>query len=198
MKMKAAFIAAVLASVAAGYAAGTMGGSTEAGHTFVNRHNGGSAGESTQAKSAHQPYAGLQARTIKALSPQEAEQLRSGRGAGYALAAELNHYPGPKHVSEFAAELKLTEEQSAAVTAQIAKMEAEAKALGEEMLRLEAELDRQFREGRITQPTLAALTNDIAVAEGKLRYTHLKYHLETKRILTEEQVSKYDELRGYK
>ena len=39
--------------------------------------------------------AGLTDRPIKALAPERVEELLAGRGAGYALAAELNHYPGP-------------------------------------------------------------------------------------------------------
>src|SRR4051812_36526408 len=47
-----------------------------------------------------QPYAGLEQRPIKALSQQQADDLRTGRGMGLALAAELNGYPGPSHVLE--------------------------------------------------------------------------------------------------
>ena len=36
---------------------------------------------------AHQPYAGLQARPVKALSDQQIADLEAGRGMGLALAA---------------------------------------------------------------------------------------------------------------
>ena len=52
------------------------------------------------------PYAGLETREIKALSPEQIEDLLAGEGMGYALAAELNHYPGPRHVLALAAELQ--------------------------------------------------------------------------------------------
>jgi hypothetical protein len=57
------------------------------------------------------PYAGEEARAIKALSDQEIEAYLSGQGMGYAKAAELNSYPGPKHVLELARELGLTPAQ---------------------------------------------------------------------------------------
>jgi hypothetical protein len=44
------------------------------------------------------PYAGQQARSIKALSDEEIAALRKGEGMGMAKAAELNGYPGPVHV----------------------------------------------------------------------------------------------------
>lgn len=50
----------------------------------------------------HQPYAGLQSRSIKALSDEQLADLRAGRGMGLALLAELNGYPGPLHVIELA------------------------------------------------------------------------------------------------
>jgi hypothetical protein len=39
------------------------------------------------------PYAGQQARTIKALSDEDIAALRKGEGMGMAKAAELNGYP---------------------------------------------------------------------------------------------------------
>ena len=58
------------------------------------------------------PYAGLEQRPIKALAPERVADLLAGRGASYALAAELNSYPGPRHVLDLAAGLALTPEQT--------------------------------------------------------------------------------------
>ena len=44
--------------------------------------------------SAQKPYAGMQTRSIKALSDQQVADLGAGRGMGLAMAAELNGYPG--------------------------------------------------------------------------------------------------------
>jgi hypothetical protein len=71
----------------------------------------GSSESATEENSSEQPYAGLQERTIKALPQEKVEDLLAGRGAGYALAAELNHYPGPVHVLDLADQLDLTAEQ---------------------------------------------------------------------------------------
>lgn len=51
-----------------------------------------------RAQKSSQPYAGQETREIKALSPDEVAAHLEGRGMGFAKAAELNHYPGPKHV----------------------------------------------------------------------------------------------------
>src|SRR5256886_16049718 len=57
------------------------------------------------------PYAGQETREIKALSRDEINSYLSGDGIGFAKAAELNHYPGPKHILQLADQLLLSEEQ---------------------------------------------------------------------------------------
>src|SRR5438309_8932265 len=57
------------------------------------------------------PYAGMQNRALEAISQQQIEDLRGGRGMGMALVAELNGYPGPAHIIELASALDLSEAQ---------------------------------------------------------------------------------------
>src|SRR3954466_8719598 len=90
---------------------------------------------------AQSPYAGLQARPVKALSDQQIANLKAGRGMGMALPAELNGYPGPSHVLELADRLGLTAAQRAAVQAQFDAMKAESIALGDRLIEREAMLD---------------------------------------------------------
>jgi len=75
------------------------------------------------------PYAGQQARAIKALSDEDIASLQKGEGMGLAKAAELNGYPGPVHVLALAAQLGLTENQHRQVTAIFERMSAAAKQL---------------------------------------------------------------------
>jgi hypothetical protein len=145
----------------------------------------------------HQPYAGLQARPVKALSDQQIADLKSGRGMGLALAAELNGYPGPLHVIELAEQLGLTAEQRTRVRALFNGMKAEAVALGERLITQETELDRQFAMKSATPASLESATAAIGETQGALRNVHLKYHLATLDMLTSAQVSRYAELRGY-
>ena len=145
----------------------------------------------------HQPYAGLQHRPVKALSDQQIEDLRAGRGMGLALAAELNGYPGPTHVLEHADALHLTAEQRQRTEALLAAMRQEAIPLGERLLEREAELDRLFASREITPERLGTLTEEIGLTQASLRQTHLKYHLSMMEVLSPDQVARYGELRGY-
>src|ERR1700704_3559207 len=92
---------------------------------------------------AQTPYAGMQTRSIKALSDQQIADLEAGRGMGLALAAELNGYPGPSHVLELADKLGLSADQRAGVQRQFDSMKAEAVPLGSRLIEQESDLDKQ-------------------------------------------------------
>ena len=146
---------------------------------------------------ADAPYAGQQARAIKALSDDDIAALRKGEGMGMAQAAELNGYPGPKHVLDLAQQLQLTDAQRRDVQAIFDRMSAAAKPLGRELIAQEQALDQLFAKGDITPDRLAATTAAIAELQGRLRAVHLSAHLETRALLNAEQVFRYEQLRGY-
>jgi Spy/CpxP family protein refolding chaperone len=150
-----------------------------------------------QHEHAASPYAGNESREIKALGNDEIKAYREGTGMGLAMPAELNHYPGPRHVLDMAEKLSLTADQKAALTASFDRMHAAAVPLGEQIIAKEKALDQAFASGTIDEPTLRDLTRTLGGLQAELRAVHLKAHLETKRILTAEQVAHYDAMRGY-
>jgi hypothetical protein len=142
-------------------------------------------------------YVGQQTRAIKALAPEDVAELLEGRGMGLAKAGELNHYPGPAHVLELRDKLDLTPDQLAAVQAGFDRMNAAAKLLGAALVDRERALDRAFVDGTVTRETLADTTTAIGTLQGQLRAVRLAAHLETRALLTQAQVARYDALRGY-
>jgi len=158
-----------------------------------------SAAALSQHQHAHtaSPYAGLEKRTVNALSDQQVADLRAGRGMGYALAAELNGYPGPSHVLELRERLGLTEAQRHRIQELLDAMKAETIPIGERLIAQESALDRQFSERTVTAAGLTDATAAIGATQATLRAAHLRYHLATVGILTPEQVRRYGGLRGY-
>jgi len=146
---------------------------------------------------ARSAYVGQQSRDIKALSGEDIAALRNGDGVGFAKAAELNGYPGPRHVLALLRELRLSETQAAQVTAIRDRMSAAARPLGDELIDRERALDRLFAQREITPERLTAATAAISEIQGRLRAAHLAAHLETRAILSAEQIAQYDKLRGY-
>lgn len=144
------------------------------------------------------PYAGFEVREIKAIAPQEIADLRAGRGMGLALAAELNSYPGPMHALEHADALRLTAAQRTQLEALMAGMRRDAVAAGERLIEAERALDRLFAERRATPEVVTQATSRIGTEAAAVRAVHLVTHISTRALLTEEQVVRYDQLRGYR
>ncbi len=143
------------------------------------------------------PYAGQEQREIKALSAEEIQQYLAGSGMGFAKAAELNHYPGPRHVLDLAEHLQLSDAQRRKTRTIFEGMRTEAVRLGKQLLDRERHLDTLFAAGTISEATLEQLVTDSAAIQGQLRVVHLRTHLAQKHILTPEQLRRYDALRGY-
>jgi Spy/CpxP family protein refolding chaperone len=146
---------------------------------------------------AASPYAGMERRDVKALSEQQINDLRAGRGMGLSLPAELNGYPGPAHVLELADALRLSDDQRAKAKELFEAMKTETIPIGERILSDETALDRLFVEKHATRAEVDALAPRIASAQGELRAAHLHYHLAMSELLAPEQIMQYVELRGY-
>ena len=139
----------------------------------------------------------LETRAIKALSDAQIDDLKAGRGMGLALAAELNGYPGPMHVLELADKLVLSVEQRTQIQDFIHAMKQDTIAIGEEVIAAEVALDRLFADKQVSLASLTKATMTVAEAQGRLRTAHLRYHLDTRAVLSPAQTEHYVRLRGY-
>lgn len=142
-------------------------------------------------------YVGQERRKIKSLSPDDIKELKRGGGWGLAKAAELNGVPGPAHILEMAEKINLNDEQKRKIQNIYNDMKVEAVTLGEQLIRLEVELNIGFSNRTINQALLDKTVREIEKVRAKLRIVHLSTHLQTPNILTNEQVILYNKLRGY-
>ena len=142
-------------------------------------------------------YVGEEKREIKSLSESDIEELENGKGWGFAKAAELNGVPGPIHLLEMKKEIRLSSEQIQKIEDIYQKMKKQAIPLGLELIELERRLNNHFANRTITDNLLHELLGEIVQVRKKLRYAHLSAHLKTPDILTFEQITLYNELRGY-
>ena len=114
-----------------------------------------------------------------------------------ALAAELNGYPGPRHVLELADELDLSPEQLMQTQRLFAEMRRKAIDLGERIIEREAMLDELFASRTVSEATLRDTAEALGDLNGELRAHHLGYHLATRDLLHPRQIQNYRRLRGY-
>lgn len=152
---------------------------------------------STAAVAADNPYAGQQSRPIKALSDQEVSDYLNGRGMGASKAAELNHYPGPRHVLDHASDLGLTAQQAASAEQVHDAMAEEARRIGKQIVEKEAELEALYASQQARRDNTQRVVLELASLQAKYRLAHLDAHLSMRRLLSPQQIAAYDRLRGY-
>ena len=129
--------------------------------------------------------------------PPDREGLLSGAGMGLASFAEMNGYPGPKHVLEFKDQLGLSPDQEKKTETLMKGVQVSAKLLGEEIVGEEESLNKLFETGKITEKTLRARAEHIGILRSQLRFIHTQAHLKMKGILSSNQIQRYVELRGH-
>lgn len=152
---------------------------------------------SASADAPANPYAGQEARAIKALSEQDVASLLAGKGAALAKAAELNGYPGPAHVLELAEPLHLNAVQVEATRQLMTAHNGRARQLGAELVASERELDALFARGQASPLLVDQATQRVGMLQARLRAEHLTTHLTQTALLSAEQARQYGVLRGY-
>ncbi|PCI51016.1 MAG: hypothetical protein COB51_02730 [Moraxellaceae bacterium] len=146
----------------------------------------------------HAPdHSGQEGRQIKSLSGKDIHQLKQGKGWGLAKVAELNGLPGPAHVLMLKKEISLSLDQEAKIQALYDEMKKKAIPLGYRLVALEKELNESFANRTITKERLTQQLDLISNVRKELRYVHLVTHVMTPQILTTQQISEYNRLRGY-
>lgn len=143
------------------------------------------------------PYVSNHSDVVKTLTPDEAKGLLEGEGMGLARPAEMNGFPGPRHVLDLADSLALTADQRARIEAIRAAMSEEAVARGRRIVDGERALDAAFAGGVPTEASIREILASIEADRGALRLAHLRAHLATAEILDRHQVHAYARLRGY-
>ncbi len=159
--------------------------------------SGACAGDAHQKNHQHSNYAGQEKQAIKSLSETEIAAYTNGEGMGLAKIAELNGFPGPKHILENETAMELSAEQKADVQKSFQKMKEKAVELGRQIVEREKELNELFQQNKIDEAILQEKIQTIAKLQGDLRGAHLQAHLEMKKLLSPPQIEKYNRLRGY-
>jgi hypothetical protein len=145
------------------------------------------------------PYRQQAQSGLRGLNANKIAELRAGHGMGLARAAELNGYPGPRHVLDAiqAGELQALPEQVQRVQEIFDGMNRDAQRVGAQILEQEQRLEAAFSSATITDADLRSRVMRITGLRGELRTIHLRAHLATRAALSDAQVTRYNELRGY-
>lgn len=77
------------------------------------------------------------------------------------------------------------------------EMYKKAKPIGKKIVAQEEKLNELFELRKINSKQLADLISEISLLQGQYRFVHVETHLEMEKLLTKEQIEKYNILRGY-
>jgi uncharacterized protein (DUF305 family) len=154
-------------------------------------------GDMQHGSSGASPYLDQLNSSVRGLSQEEIDGLLAGEGMGYARSAELNGYPGPRHVLDMADELQLTAQQRQDITAIFDDMKEQAVALGQDIVDAESLLSQSFADKTITEESLQEQLAELTNLYSQLRQVHLQAHLAVTPLLSAEQLEQYQTLRGY-
>jgi len=136
-------------------------------------------------------------KTLKSLSNNEINNYLTGKGMGFAKPAELNNYPGPRHVLDISDELSLSKNQIDKTKFLFNQMQSTAKKLGAILIDKEMDIENLFSSSKATSENLSHLLIESANIKAKIRLAHLTAHIQQKDILNKHQIIKYNEIRGY-
>ena len=127
--------------------------------------------------------------------PPDRDELLKGAGMDLAAIADLNNYPGPKHVLDLKSELRLTRDQVKKTEALDKVVSSSAVAKGGEIVQAEEELNQLFEAGTVSEKVMRSKLEQIGKLRADLRFIHLQAHLRMRQILTPEQIKMYTEMK---
>jgi hypothetical protein len=133
---------------------------------------------------------------IKSMTKDEIRGWREGRAMTLARVAEKNHYPAPYFALKLTSELALFEDQIAPMRAIHDALRRRAMQLGRQLLEEETKLQLYFEDQEKDPPKLEAIVRESARLRGEIRLMHLQADIETRKILNQDQLVKYEALRG--
>ncbi|MBI4535922.1 MAG: Spy/CpxP family protein refolding chaperone [Ignavibacteriae bacterium] len=127
--------------------------------------------------------------------PSDNQSLETAQGSGMAMYAEVNGYPGPKHVLDLQEKLNLTDEQLKDIESIHDEMREQAVAKGQTIIKVEQSLNDLFATGKASEERVKSLSTTIGRLRGELRAIHLVAHMQAREILSKEQIAAYNRLR---
>lgn len=127
--------------------------------------------------------------------PADSSALMNSEGAGMARYADVNGYPGPKHVLELQEELQLNDEQVKQMEAIFEEMAEKARSKGEAIIIAEKRLNDLFLAKTASEESVGSMTVEIGRLRGELRAIHLTAHLQAADVMSPEQREQYMKLR---
>lgn len=132
--------------------------------------------------------------TAFAQVPPDKDALLKGEGSPQLKGIDAYGYPDPNRVLTFASTLNISSEQKSSLEKIAAEMKTRAKELGQQIVRVESELDEAFKSGMVGDRSVRDDAESIGRMRGRLRGVYLAAYLGARKVLTAAQIDMYKKL----
>ncbi|MES2377449.1 MAG: hypothetical protein V4553_12760 [Bacteroidota bacterium] len=120
--------------------------------------------------------------------------LKGEAGEDLARVAEMNHYPLPDKVLKWRNEMDLSPIQIKKITEASAYLRRRRLQIGGSIIDTEKMLDSMFRYNKVQDGNLIFYATRYGSYQGELRNAFLQACLSTQKLLSQQQMSKYESL----
>jgi hypothetical protein len=137
--------------------------------------------------------------TVRTLTYQQYQAYLKGEaGDDLARVAEMNNYPLPDNVLKYRTELDLGPVQIKKLTEASAYLHRRRLQIGGSVIDTEKKLDSLFRYNKVQDGSLIFYTNRYGLYQGELKNALLQACLSTQKVLSPQQLAKYQSLQKRK
>jgi hypothetical protein len=120
--------------------------------------------------------------------------LKGEAGEDLARVAEMNHYPLPDKVLKWRNELDLSPIQVKKITEASTYLRRRRLQIGSSIISTEKMLDSMFRYNKVLDGNVIFYSDRYGAYQGELRNAFLQACLSTQKLLSQQQMSKYESL----
>ena len=134
---------------------------------------------------------------LSQLSDAQARAYLTGHEYGLARSATVHQFPSPAIVLSMIPQLVLFEDQSDPVKAIYDRTHTKVVELGKQLVDEETKIDHALEAEEPDPAALEVMIRESARLQGELRLAHIQAHLQTKKLLRPDQLTRYGALHGH-
>jgi hypothetical protein len=134
---------------------------------------------------------------LSQLSDAQAQAYLAGHEYGLAKSAAVHHFPSPVVVLALTSQLVLFQDQSDPVKAIVERTRVKTVELGKQLVDQETKIDHALEAEEPDQAALEVMVRESARLQGELRLAHLQAHLDTKKLLRPDQLTRFGAMSGH-